>query len=116
MIRSLCSRDAPDTWPRPRVRRGARVGARLVGLRRSMAQRRDRCPWLWQAEPDGRLRNPSWTADPRRVASATAYHPGMHLDARGFLDEERDAWRPFEALADLPDERLAAPVGAAHGW
>ena len=40
----------------------------------------------------------------------------MHLEARGFLDEERDAWRPFEALADLPDERLIAPVRAAHGW
>ena len=40
----------------------------------------------------------------------------MYLDAREFLDEERDAWRPFEALADLSDEQLTVPVEAAHGW
>jgi hypothetical protein len=40
----------------------------------------------------------------------------MSLDASRFLDEERDAWRPFEALADLTDEQLAIPVEAAHGW
>jgi len=40
----------------------------------------------------------------------------MDLDALEFLDEERDAWRPFEALADLTDEQLAVPVAAAHGW
>ncbi len=33
-----------------------------------------------------------------------------------FLDEERDAWRPFEALADLTDAQLTHPVEAAHGW
>jgi hypothetical protein len=42
--------------------------------------------------------------------------PPAALDALEFLDEERDAWRPFEALADLTDEQLAIPVGAAHGW
>jgi hypothetical protein len=40
----------------------------------------------------------------------------MDLDARAYLDEERDAWRPFEALADLSDERLTVPVEGAHGW
>ena len=40
----------------------------------------------------------------------------MSLAAREFLDEERDAWRPFEALADLTDEQLTVPVEAAHGW
>ena len=40
----------------------------------------------------------------------------MYLDALEFLDEERDAWRPFEALADLTDEQLDVPVAAAHGW
>ena len=40
----------------------------------------------------------------------------MDLDALEFLDEERDVWRPFEALADLTDERLTVPVEAAHGW
>jgi hypothetical protein len=40
----------------------------------------------------------------------------MYLDALEFLEEERDAWRPFEALADLTDEQLAVPVAGAHGW
>ena len=30
----------------------------------------------------------------------------MYLDALEFLEEERDAWRPFEALAGLTDEQL----------
>lgn len=40
----------------------------------------------------------------------------MHLDAREFLGEERDAFRPFEALADLTDEQLSVSVSGAHGW
>jgi hypothetical protein len=40
----------------------------------------------------------------------------VYLDALEFLEEERDAWRPFEALAGLSDEELAVPVAAAHGW
>jgi Mycothiol maleylpyruvate isomerase N-terminal domain len=40
----------------------------------------------------------------------------MDAHAVAFLDEERDAWRPFEALADLTDEQLSAPVAGAHGW
>jgi hypothetical protein len=40
----------------------------------------------------------------------------MYLDALEFLDEERDAWAPFEALADLTDEQLSIPVAGAHGW
>jgi Mycothiol maleylpyruvate isomerase N-terminal domain len=40
----------------------------------------------------------------------------MFLDALSFLDEERDAWRPFEALDGLADEQLEVPVPAAHGW
>jgi hypothetical protein len=40
----------------------------------------------------------------------------MYLDAMEFLEEERDAWAPFEALADLDDAQLAVPVEAAHGW
>jgi hypothetical protein len=42
--------------------------------------------------------------------------PQMYLDARTFLDAERDAFRPFEALADLTDEQLSVPVADAHGW
>ena len=33
-----------------------------------------------------------------------------------FLEEEHDAWAPYEALADLSDEQLERPVEAAHGW
>lgn len=40
----------------------------------------------------------------------------MYLDAMEFLEEERDAWRPFEALAALTDGQLETPVAAAHGW
>jgi hypothetical protein len=40
----------------------------------------------------------------------------MYLDALEFLEEERDAWQPFEALAELTDEQLDLPVADAHGW
>ena len=35
---------------------------------------------------------------------------------RDFLDEERAARRPFEALAELGDAELDEPVPAAHDW
>jgi Mycothiol maleylpyruvate isomerase N-terminal domain. len=40
----------------------------------------------------------------------------MYLDSLEFLEEERDAWAPFEALATLSDEELSVPVAGAHGW
>lgn len=40
----------------------------------------------------------------------------MYLDAMEFLEEERDAWAPFEALADLSDAQSTVAVEAAHGW
>lgn len=40
----------------------------------------------------------------------------MYLDALSFLEDERDAFRPYEALGDLTDEQLSRPVDAAHGW
>lgn len=40
----------------------------------------------------------------------------MYLDAMEFLEEEHDAWAPYEALAGLTDEQLEAAVEAAHGW
>jgi hypothetical protein len=40
----------------------------------------------------------------------------MYTDALSFLEDERDAWRPFEALAQLTDDELERPVEAAHGW
>ena len=41
---------------------------------------------------------------------------GMYLDAMEFLEEERDSWAPFEALAELTDDQLTAEVDGAHGW
>ncbi len=40
----------------------------------------------------------------------------MYLDGLSFLEEERDAWRPYEALASLSDHDLERPVAAAHDW
>lgn len=40
----------------------------------------------------------------------------MYTDSLEFLEEERDAWQPFEALADLSDAQLALPTHAASGW
>ena len=40
----------------------------------------------------------------------------MYLDALSFLEDERDAWRPYEALAELTDDQLARPIDGAHGW
>jgi hypothetical protein len=40
----------------------------------------------------------------------------MYLDAMEFLEEEHEAWQPFEALAGLTDAQLETPVEAAHGW
>ena len=35
---------------------------------------------------------------------------------REFLDEERLAWRPFEALGELTDSELDEPSPEAHDW
>ena len=40
----------------------------------------------------------------------------MYLDALSFLEDERDGWRDFEALADLTDEQLDAEIAGVHGW
>ena len=40
----------------------------------------------------------------------------MYLDALEFLEEERETWAPFEALAELTDAQLSIPVDGAHGW
>jgi Mycothiol maleylpyruvate isomerase N-terminal domain len=40
----------------------------------------------------------------------------MYLDALSFLEDEREAWRPYEALAELDDDQLTRPIEAAHGW
>ncbi len=41
---------------------------------------------------------------------------GMYADSLEFLEEERDAWRPFEALDSLTDDQLQRPSPEAHGW
>ncbi len=40
----------------------------------------------------------------------------MYLDAMEFLEEERDAWAPFEALDGFTDAQLTGPVDGLHGW
>jgi hypothetical protein len=40
----------------------------------------------------------------------------MYLDALSLLEDERDAWSPFERLAALSDEQLERPVKAVNGW
>jgi len=40
----------------------------------------------------------------------------MYADGLSFLEEERDAWKPFEALLELTDEQLETPLERAHGW
>jgi hypothetical protein len=40
----------------------------------------------------------------------------MYLNALEFLEEERDAWRPYEALEALTDDQLDRPISAAHDW
>lgn len=33
-----------------------------------------------------------------------------------FLEEERDAWAPYEALSALSDRQLGAATEGSHGW
>ena len=40
----------------------------------------------------------------------------MYLNALEFLEEEREAWRPFEALDTLTDDQLDQEIEGAHGW
>ncbi len=40
----------------------------------------------------------------------------MYLNALEFLEEEREALRPFEALGALTDEQLDRPIADAHDW
>ena len=40
----------------------------------------------------------------------------MYFDALSFLEDERDAWRPYEALFTLSPEQLEQPVGGPDRW
>src|SRR5664279_2861059 len=52
-------------------------------------------------------------APARRVAD---YHRDMYFDALSFLEDERDAWRPYEALFTLTPEHLELPVAGEDRW
>jgi hypothetical protein len=52
----------------------------------------------------------------RSPRGSPGYDALMYLDALSFLEDERDAWRPFEALLELTDVQLETPVSGAHGW
>jgi hypothetical protein len=49
-------------------------------------------------------------------ASRRDYDVAMYTDALSFLEDERDAWRPYEVLSMLSNEELERPVADAHGW
>jgi hypothetical protein len=43
----------------------------------------------------------------------------MYVNALEFLEEEREAWAPYERLGELSDEDLDRPMdegGPTHGW
>jgi hypothetical protein len=40
----------------------------------------------------------------------------MYVDGLSFLEDEREAWRPYEALEAVPDDAFDVPVEGAHGW
>jgi hypothetical protein len=40
----------------------------------------------------------------------------VYLNALEFLEEERELWRPYEALDSLTDEQLDTPIDEAHEW
>ena len=40
----------------------------------------------------------------------------MYFDALSFLEDDRDAWQPFEQLATLSDDQLAREIPGMHGW
>ena len=40
----------------------------------------------------------------------------MYSDALSFLEDERDAWRPYEDLFNLTPAQLEAPVAGPDHW
>jgi hypothetical protein len=48
--------------------------------------------------------------------TSARYDGAMYTDALSFLEDERDAWQPYEALSQLSDADLERPVDGAHGW
>ena len=52
----------------------------------------------------------------RPAVPSARYYRRMYADGFSFLEEERETWRPFEALLDLSDAQLEQPMDGAHGW
>jgi hypothetical protein len=71
-----------------------------------------------KASPTSVTHDPSAICPSRaaRVGRPSRYDAAMYSDALSFLEDERDAWRPYEALSQLTDEELERPIGDAHGW
>lgn len=44
------------------------------------------------------------------------YDARMYVDALSFLEDERDAFRPYERLLELSDDQLDQSVERANGW
>jgi hypothetical protein len=43
----------------------------------------------------------------------------MYTNAMEYLEDEREGWAPYEALAEVPDDRFDEPTpddGPGHGW
>lgn len=57
-----------------------------------------------------------WLRPYQASNEAEDYDGRMYLDALSFLEDERDAFRAYEALDALTDEQLDIPVAAAGGW
>jgi hypothetical protein len=57
-----------------------------------------------------------YRAPVRAASRIRRYDAPMYTDALSFLEDERDAWRPYETLSLLTDEELERPVDGAHGW
>jgi len=51
-----------------------------------------------------------------RSPGLAGYHPGMYADALSFLEDERDAWRPYEDLFTLTPAQLEMPVAGPDHW
>jgi hypothetical protein len=73
-------------------------------------------PWLRMARRVPTAETVRGTEHGRWPRGAPRYDPCMYLNALEFLEEEREAWRPYEALDALTDEQLDTPIDAAHDW
>src|SRR5437762_1597498 len=94
------TRTARSIWRQPRRRRRAR---QIRPTRRSSTH-----SMVQLSAYHGRICVPKRSPTGRRISSrdGRGRGRGMYLNALEFLEEEREAWRPFEALDGLTDEQL----------